>query len=158
MSNKVVIDATNAILGRLSTQVAKRLLQGETIDLINVEKMIISGKPRSVIREYKNRLKKRSLFNPLRGPFHYRRPDRFVRRTIRGMLPYKKPRGKAAYHRLRCHISEPEEFKKSKKVIIPDADSSKLTIKRISVGDLCKQLGWNYDPKKDPTIKTEKEQ
>jgi large subunit ribosomal protein L13 len=155
MSNKTVIDAEGAILGRLSTNVAKRLLQGETVDVINVEKIVISGKPESIIARYKERLGIRSKYNPLRGPFHYRRPDRFVRRTIRGMLPFKKPRGKDAYHRLKCHISVPEEFAKATKIKVPEADSSKLTVKRLSVGDLCKQLGWNYDEKLDPTYKAD---
>ena len=150
MTNKVVIDAEGAILGRLSSMVAKRLLLGETIEIVNVEKIIISGKPESIIAQYKERLGIRSKYNPLRGPFHYRRPDRFVRRTIRGMLPYKRPRGKNAFHRLKCHISVPDEFEKSNKIKIPEADSSKLTVKRISVGDLCIQLGWNYNANFDP--------
>ena len=69
------------------------------------------------------------------------------------MLPYKKPRGKEAFHRLKCHISVPVEFEKAKKIKIPEADSAKLTVKRISVGDLCKQLGWNYNPDLDPRTK-----
>ncbi len=154
MSNHVIIDAEGAILGRLSTHIAKRLLAGETIDLVNVEKMVISGQPESTIRDYKAKLEIRSKYNPLRGPFHYRRPDRFVRRTIRGMLPYKKPRGKEAYHRLKCHIAIPKEFEKAKLIKIPEADSTKLSRKKITVGELCKQLGWNYDPAKDPTLKT----
>ena len=149
MSNNVVIDAEGAILGRLSSNVAQRLLAGEVVDIVNVEKIVISGKPESVIAQYKERLGIRSKYNPLRGPFHYRRPDRFVRRTIRGMLPYKKPRGKEAFHRLRCFISVPESFSKAKMVKIPEADSEKLTVKRISVGDLCIQLGWNYNPALD---------
>ncbi|MEA2070660.1 MAG: 50S ribosomal protein L13 [Asgard group archaeon] len=153
MSKRVVIDANGAILGRLSTHVAKRLLQGQSIDLINVEKMIISGKPKNTISKYKQKLGIVSKFNPERGPFHYRRPDRFVRRTIRGMLPYKKPRGKQAYHRLKCYISVPEKLENEKRIVIPDADSAKLKIKRITVGDLCKELGWNYDPKLDPRNK-----
>jgi len=153
MTNHTIIDAEGAILGRLSTYIAKRLLAGETIDVVNVEKMVISGQPESTIRDYKAKLEIRSKYNPLRGPFHYRRPDRFVRRTIRGMLPYKRPRGKAAFHRLKCHISVPKEFEKAKMIKIPEADSAKLSRKKITVGDLCKQLGWNYDPTKDPTLK-----
>ena len=154
-TNPTIIDAEGAILGRLSSVVAKRLLNGETIELVNVEKIVISGKPESIIAQYKERLGIRSKYNPLRGPFHYRRPDRFVRRTIRGMLPYKKPRGRDAFHRLRCYISVPEEFEKAKVVKIAEADSTKLKVKRISVGELCQQLGWNYDPKLDPRVTTE---
>ena len=153
MSNHVIIDAEGAILGRLSTYVAKRLLAGESIDLVNVEKMVISGQPESTIRDYKAKLEIRSKYNPLRGPFHYRQPDRFVRRTIRGMLPYKKPRGKDAYHRLKCHIAVPKEFEKAKVIKIAEASSAKLSRKKITVGELCKQLGWNYDLAKDPTLK-----
>ncbi|HUU78199.1 MAG TPA: 50S ribosomal protein L13 [candidate division Zixibacteria bacterium] len=149
MSNKVVIDAEGAILGRLSSKVAQRLLAGEVVDIVNVEKIVISGKPESIIAQYKERLGIRSKYNPLRGPFHYRQPDRFVRRTIRGMLPYKKPRGKEAFHRLKCHIAIPEAFNKATLIKIPEADSEKLTVKRISVGDLCIQLGWNYNPALD---------
>ena len=156
MSNRTVIDAEGAILGRLSSKVAKRLLIGESVDVVNVEKIIISGKPESVIAQYKEKLGIRSKYNPLRGPFHYRRPDRFVRRTIRGMLPYKKPRGKEAYHRLRCYISVPEEIAKDKMIKEPEADSAKLTVKRITIGELCKQLGWNYNPDLDPRNKKDK--
>ncbi|MCG3253953.1 MAG: 50S ribosomal protein L13 [Candidatus Heimdallarchaeota archaeon] len=148
-----VVDAEGAILGRLASKVAKRLLSGEIVDIVNVEKIVISGKPASVIKEYKAKLDIRSKYNPLRGPFHYRIPDRFVRRVIRGMLPYKRPKGKNAFHRLKCHISIPKEFEKAKLIKIPEADSTKLTVKRISVGELCKQLGWNYDPKLDPNYK-----
>ena len=66
------------------------------------------------------------------------------------MLPYKKPRGKAAFHRLKCYIQVPVEFEKVKKITIPEADSTKLTSKRITVAALCKQLGWNYNPELDP--------
>ncbi|MBD3189348.1 MAG: 50S ribosomal protein L13 [Candidatus Heimdallarchaeota archaeon] len=156
MTKPTIIDAEGAILGRLATRVAKRLLGGESIHLVNVEKMVISGKPQSTIAKYKQRFGIRSKYNPLRGPFHYRRPDRFVRRTIRGMLPHKKPRGKDAYHRLRCFISVPEEFSDSKLERITKADSAKLTVKSITVGELCKELGWNYDPQLAP-ITTEKE-
>ncbi|MFW9923892.1 MAG: 50S ribosomal protein L13 [Candidatus Thorarchaeota archaeon] len=152
-SNHTVIDAEGAILGRLASVVAKRLLTGETIDIVNVEKIVISGKPEVVIAEYKEKLGIRSKYNPLRGPFHYRIPDRFVRRTIRGMLPYKKPNGKDAFHRLKCHISVPEQFAKEKLIKLSEADSAKLTVKRISVAELCAQLGWNYNPDLDPRIK-----
>ena len=36
-----VIDATNHVLGRLASIVAERALQGENIDIVNVEKAVI---------------------------------------------------------------------------------------------------------------------
>ena len=42
MTNTVV-DAEGAILGRLASKVAKRLLSGEIVDVVNVEKIVISN-------------------------------------------------------------------------------------------------------------------
>jgi ribosomal protein L13 len=39
-----VIDADGAVLGRLCTAVAKRLLKGEEIAIVNSEKAIVIGK------------------------------------------------------------------------------------------------------------------
>ena len=101
-----IIDASNLILGRMASVVAKRLLQGENIIIVNAEKAVVSGKKKAVVRERKEFLE---VGHPWKGPFHYRRPDRFIRRTIRGMLPYHQPKGKQAYKRLRVYIGVPEE-------------------------------------------------
>jgi len=74
-----VIDASGLILGRMSSIIAKRLLQGENIVIINAEKAVISGKRKPVIRERKEFLE---VGHPWKGPYHYRRPDRIVRRTV----------------------------------------------------------------------------
>ena len=50
-----IIDATGATLGRLSTHVAKRLLNGEQIAVVNAEKAIISGKKTSIKKHYKEK-------------------------------------------------------------------------------------------------------
>ena len=41
--NQIVIDANELILGRLATQVAKKLLLGVEVQIINCEKAVISG-------------------------------------------------------------------------------------------------------------------
>jgi len=92
-----IIDATELILGRAASVIAKRLLQGETIVIVNAEKAAISGKRLSIIKEAKTFLE---VGHPRKGPLHRRRPDQIVRRTVRGMLPWKKPKGKQAYKRL----------------------------------------------------------
>jgi large subunit ribosomal protein L13 len=101
-----IVNAEELILGRMASIVAKRLLRGETITIVNAEKAVISGKRRSKVREAKEFLQ---VGHPRKGPFHYRRPDRIVRRTVRGMLPYKQPKGKQAYKRLKVFIGAPEE-------------------------------------------------
>ena len=86
-----VIDATNSIVGRLSSKIAKRALLGEKIDLINCEKAVLTGRKKSIFAKYKQR-KERG--NPLKGPFLSMMPDRFVRRIVRGMVPYKQEKGR----------------------------------------------------------------
>ncbi|MEM1514999.1 MAG: 50S ribosomal protein L13, partial [Candidatus Bathyarchaeia archaeon] len=79
-----IIDATGLVLGRMASVVAKRLLNGEKIIIVNAEKAVISGDKYIIIRRYHNYLQ---IGHPGKGPLHPRRPDRIVKRAIRGMLP-----------------------------------------------------------------------
>ena len=139
---KIFMDAENAILGRLCSEVAKYLLEGFAVNIVNCEKAVISGKKHSVLNEYRAMHKIHTHTNPRRGPFHPKRPDRLVRRTVRGMLPWKKSRGREAFHGLMTYISVPSEFSKAELIKPKFADSEKLTCKKITVGDLCKEFGW----------------
>ncbi len=100
----ILINADGLILGRMASQVAKRLLNGEELIIVNAEKAILSGKRKSKIAEAKQFLE---VGAPMRGPFHYRRPDRIVRKTVRGMLPFTQPKGKTAYARLKVFMGVP---------------------------------------------------
>ena len=103
----VIIDAQGAILGRLCTSVAKRLLKGEEIAVINAEKAIVSGKKAMIKAHYKH---EREVGTYRKGPFYPRMPDQIVKRTVRGMIPYQEPHGRAAFKRLKCYIGVPKEF------------------------------------------------
>lgn len=138
----VVIDATNLILGRLASVVATRLLQGEKVAIINAEKAVITGYKKAIVSRYKSKLKIRTHTAPWKGPFHYRRPDRIVKRTIRGMLPWKKPKGKAAYKRLRVYIGLPEYLSQTPAQTISGADVKKSDSKYITVETLSNEVGW----------------
>ena len=135
----VVIDAKGLILGRMASMVAKRLLQGETIIIVNAEKAAISGKRLSLVREAKTFLE---VGHPRKGPYHFRRPDRIVRRTIRGMLPRKKPKGQQAYKRLKVFLDVPQELKDKETQTIPEANAERLRCPYITVGELAKEIGW----------------
>jgi len=136
-----VIDADGLILGRLASVVAKRLLKGEEITIVNAEKAVISGRRKSKIMEAKIFLE---VGNPERGPFHYRRPDRILRRTVRGMLPYRQPKGKQAYKRLKVYIGIPEELEGQKIETLADAKAAKLKCPHFSLGEFAKEIGWDY--------------
>ncbi len=143
MNEPVIIDATNLIVGRLASRVAKMLLEGKRVVIVNAEKAIISGNPDIVYERYKELFEIKSRRNPRRGPFQYRRPDLFLKRRIRGMLPYKKPRGKLAYKRLRVYLGVPPEYQKIEKLKFHEIDGTiRLTHKWVTVGDLLKKFGW----------------
>ena len=138
--NAIIIDAKGLILGRMSSIVAKRLLQGETIIVLNAERVAISGKRLQIVKEAKTFLE---VGHPRKGPYHSRRPDRIVRRTIRGMLPRKKPKGRQAYKRLRVYLGAPKEFDGKEIQTILDASAEKLKSPHITVGELAREIGWS---------------
>ena len=135
-----IINADGLILGRMASVIAKRLLKGEKIAVVNAEKAIISGKRKSKVREAKEFLE---VGHPGKGPMHPRRPDRILRRTVRGMLPYKQPKGKQAYKRLRVFIGVPEELKNREMETIEEAQAKKLTCPYLTLGELAKEIGWS---------------
>ena len=138
-NNPAIIDAKGLILGRMSSIVAKRLLEGENIIILNAEKAAISGKRLQIINEAKTFLE---VGHPRKGPYHYRRPDRIVRKTIRGMLPRRKPKGIQALKRLRVYLGAPKEFENNEFQTIFEASAEKLKSPYITVGDLAKEIGW----------------
>ena len=131
-----VIDATGATLGRLSANAAKRLLKGEEIAIVNSEKAIISGKKRMIKEKY---MQKREVGTYRKGPFFPRMPDMIVKRTIRGMIPYQTPHGRAAFKRLKCYMGVPKEFEGKKFEVIKEAE--KQPVDFITVEELSGSLG-----------------
>jgi len=135
-----IINADGLILGRMASIIAKRLLNDEKVIVVNAEKAVLSGKRKSKVMEAKKFLE---VGHPKMGPFHYRRPDRIVRRTVRGMLPYKQPKGKQAYKRLKVYIGTPHEFKDQEMETLTDAQAKKLTCPYFTLGQFAKEIGWN---------------
>jgi len=133
-----IYDAENQILGRLSSVVAKELLSGEKILIVNSEKAVLSGNPKSKTSHYSIRVKRGDRF---KGPFFPREPSEIVRRTIRGMIPWHKPKGRAAFSNLKVIIGVPEEVKDQKFVKVDNANVDKLKIKYITLGEISAALG-----------------
>jgi len=130
-----IIDGKDAVLGRLATVAAKQLIRGESITVVNAEKIIITGLPNKIISDY---LKKRRIGSPQHGPFYPKKPDLIVRRTIRGMLP-KTKKGRASFKRLRVHISVPKGLKEKE---IKKMETRDVKINFIYLETLSKALGW----------------
>ncbi len=139
----IVVDATNHIAGRLSSHVAKLLLKGNRVSLVNCEKIMLSGTRANIIKEYREFLEINSIINPKHGPVHYRRPDTIIAKMVRGMLPYeKKPSGIEAYKRLRSYIGSPKELKSFEKIQFEKAKIRKSASNYTTMGELCRVIGW----------------
>jgi large subunit ribosomal protein L13 len=139
VANRTIIDAKQLILGRMASTVAKRLLEGEYIEIINAEDAIVSGKRLQIIKDRKEFLE---IGGRGRGPIHWRRPNTIVRRTIRGMIPYRKSRGREAFRRLRVHIGVPKRLADREKESILEARASRLGGRYVTIGEIAENIGW----------------
>ena len=129
-------------MGRLATHVAKLLLNGNSVILLNAEEAAMSGHVTGIVAEYKRKIELKDKANPDHSPYFSRRPDLFVKRIIRGMLPYKKARGKEAYKRLRVYIGVPDAVKDKKVEQVTIKDRSETYEKTITIKELSERLGY----------------
>ena len=137
-----IIDADGLIMGRLASTVAKRLLAGEQIDIVNAEKAVISGSKISTLKEYDEII---NIGTREFGPYFPKRPERIMKRTVRGMLPYKRARGKDAMARLKIYIGVPAEFKDQEITSVAEADMNRLSSnKYITLGQVSTKLGSKF--------------
>ena len=102
---KIVADGKGAVFGRVASFVAKELLKGNSVELINCESILVSGNVKVFADKI---LQKRAMGagSSLKGPTYPRQADRLVKRMIRGMLPWDRPKGRTAYKRLRCYVAD----------------------------------------------------
>ncbi|MDI1495331.1 MAG: ribosomal protein L13 [Cenarchaeum symbiont of Oopsacas minuta] len=139
----VVIDASGHIAGRLASHVAKMLLQGHRVSLINCENIMLSGTRSMIIKEYRDFLEISSILNPKHGPFHPRRPDTIITRMVRGMLPRKKPSGKTAFGRLRAYVGLPSHLRHIDSIRLKKAEITREPAVYVTMSALSKTVGWN---------------
>ena len=139
----IVVDATDHIAGRLASNVAKLLIKGNRVSVVNCEKIMMSGTRSNQIQEYREFLEINSIINYKHGPKHYRRPDTVMAKMIRQMLPFdRKPSGKAAHQRLRTYIGSPKEIKTLEKIQFEKAKIRKTPSNYTVLGELCRVIGW----------------
>merc|ERR1712152_58296 len=118
-------------MGRLASIVAKFILNGNKVVVVRCEGINMSGNFYRNKLKYLKFLRLRCNVKPSRGPFHFRAPGKIFWRTVRGMVPHKTERGKAAM----------------KRMVIPAA----LKVLRLkpgrkfcSLGRLSHDVGWKY--------------
>ena len=137
----LLVDATDLMLGRLASLVAKHLLSGESVIIVNAEKAVISGRKENILDEMRIILGLRNKGSKEKSPKHPRRPDGLVRRTVRGMLPFDKPRGKEAFGRLRVCVGIPAGMDVNTAKTLTKAQRHEGT-RIMTIGDLARIIGW----------------
>merc|ERR1712137_1139653 len=145
----IVIDGSAHLMGRLSSVIAKCILQGQRIVVVRCEDINVSG------NFYRNKLKvmdylrKRMNSNPVRGPYHFRAPSKCLFKVVRGMIPHKTKRGMEALNRLKVFDGIPPPYDRVKRLVVPSA----LRVLKLRpgrkycrLGRLSTETGWKYEP------------
>jgi large subunit ribosomal protein L13 len=142
------VDATGQIAGRLCSNSAKRLLNGDRVVIVNAEKCLFSGQRSAVMNAWLEYLKIASVVHPKHGPFHARTPDGMLTRMIRGMVPRRKPKGESAMKRLRVYVGIPKNLESSKFSGFENSKATKPSAYYVELGEIATRIGWKGGPTK----------
>jgi large subunit ribosomal protein L13 len=136
-----IIDAKGLVAGRLASKIAKELLKGENIVVVNAAQAIVSGKLENEIKRLNSLKRQKSKQNPEHSPKYPRIPHLLFKRMVRGMLPKKSLRGRQALRRLRAYSQVPQE-----NIDIAKAERyeefAKQPAKFTTLGEICAAYGW----------------
>ncbi len=138
----LVYDAKGKILGRLASTIARDLLAGKDVAVINAENAIIIGSRDSIVKKYTTRINLQEKQNPEFSPYWPRRPDMLLKRAVRGMLPYAKTRGRTAYRKLTVFIGTPAGLAKVKPIEIKTKDANAIYMPHMTMRELSQSLGY----------------
>ncbi len=138
----IIVNGEGCIAGRVCSHVAKLLLKGYQVTIVNAEKVMVSGGRHKTINRFKEDLEISSATNPIHGPFHPRRPDRIMSKMVRGMVPKRKSSGMEAFKHLRVYIGIPPQLKDSKMELFEDSKIRKPASFYISIGEVAEEIGW----------------
>ncbi|SMD30781.1 LSU ribosomal protein L13P [Picrophilus oshimae DSM 9789] len=137
----IYIDASNHIYGRLSSYVAKKLLNGESITIVNASKVVITGRKEFIIDKFNNL---RNTGSIRKGPYYPKTADRILKRSIGDMLPKKKTHGMEALKRCMVYANVPKSLENKNFERIESAMNKKVT-GFITLGEISKILGETYE-------------
>jgi large subunit ribosomal protein L13 len=130
----IVVDATEAVLGRVASYSAKQSLLGKSVAIVNCGRAVITGRRDTTITSYKY---SRSLGGASqRGPNFPSNTERIFKRTIRGMLSYRQGRGREALKRIFCYVNVPAFLQDANKITMKTTTHARTT----ELSDVAKEL------------------
>ena len=119
---QIIIDATMGVVGRMASYAAKKVLLANEVIIVNCDEAIVTGPKQALIETYKVKMSYGGTSQ--KGPYGSKVPERMMRRAVRGMLPWPKPRAREVFANVMCYNGVPFEFK----------DKEKLTFKKTMKG------------------------
>lgn len=133
----VIVDARDCIMGRVASQVAQLAMDGERVAVVNAEEAIITGGREDIFSVYE----KRAEIGSDQGPYYPKRPDMIFKRAIRGMLPYKKQKGREALESVRVYVGNP--YDEDGEVLEGTSLDRLSNIRFVQLGEVSEKLGAN---------------
>ncbi|MFN3910118.1 MAG: 50S ribosomal protein L13 [Candidatus Anstonellaceae archaeon] len=136
-----IYNGKDQIAGRLASKIAKELLEGEEIIVINASSLVISGSQKSNIEKLKIRRSLTDKRNPEHNEKFPRVPYLLFKKMVRGMLPKKTSRSKLALKRLKVYDEVPIGIDASKSI---DPKLTKQSLfKSTTLKKICQAFGYN---------------
>lgn len=148
-AGEVVIDATDHVVGRLASVVAKKLLNGQRMTIVNAEKAVLTGSKGSIKEHYLMLARRKQRTSHKKITVWYpKRPETLLKNSVTRMLPKKKPKGRDAAKRLRVYTGMPSQYAGRDLQTVEKAkltgaiSSSGKMLKSITLGELAAEMGW----------------
>ena len=135
-----IIDGTNLIYGRLSAHIAKELLKGEEIVVVNAQNVAVTGSRESVVRKFRERMDIGSI---RKGPHYPRTSNQILRRSIGDMLPKKKTTGADALAKCKVFSHVPKDYEGKDLQTLESVKNQKVS-GFLTLGEVAEILGGKY--------------
>jgi len=132
MNEQIVIDAKDAVLGRIASYAAKQALFGKKVIIVNCNYALLTGRRNMILDQYSH-MRSRGQ-GAQKGPIIPKVAEKLMKRTIRGMLEYTQKMGEAALDRVMCYNETPKEFEAAKKISLVRV----LRVKTVTLKEIAK--------------------
>ncbi|MEM4259358.1 MAG: 50S ribosomal protein L13 [Candidatus Pacearchaeota archaeon] len=130
MTEQIIIDAKDAVLGRIASYAAKQALLGKKVIIVNCNDALLTGRRNMVLEQYSH-MRSRGR-GAQKGPIIPKVAEKLMKRTIRGMLEYTQKRGEDALDRILCYNETPKEFETAKKIsLVRELKTKAIKLKEV---------------------------
>ena len=131
----------DSVAGRLAAKVAKDLLNGEDVVVVNAGGIILSGRKETHEEKMKARRNLKDKRNPQNAEKFPRVPYMIFKKVVSGMLPKKSQRGRDALKKLKVFNNMPSSVDE-KSVINEPSVQKKGFLKSTTLAKICNAFGY----------------